>query len=397
MDTIDLVDPDTYREGLPHHEFARLRASEPVAWRDEIQGSGYWAVTRYRDVVGVLRNPPVYSSWRRGALLNDPPEEFLAKLREGMMHRDPPDHARLRALVSQAFNPHRVSELERRVARYARRLVDEARGGGGFDFATEIAEKMPLFVICETLGIPAADRQALYGLTARMLGSELADPAQALRDGIAAAEELRAYGAGLGRARRAEPVDDLVSELVTAEIDGQALTDGEFQAFFMLLFNAGTDTTRSLLCHGLDLLLDRPAVVDRLVAEPALLPGAVEELLRLVSPVIHLRRTANRDTELAGVRIAEGDKVVVFPPSANRDAAVFADPERLEPARTPNPQIAFGFGPHYCLGAPLARLEARYVLGELLPRLNRVERLGPIVTARSNFVRRVRSLPIAIR
>jgi cytochrome P450 len=311
-----------------------------------------------------------------------------------MMHRDPPDHTRLRGLVNRAFNPRRMAHIEGRVADQALVLVDRVRGAGRCDFAIEIAGRMPLFVICEVLGVPAGDRESLYALTARMLGTELNDPAAALRDGIAAAEQVRAYAAELGRTRRAAPADDLVSELLDAEIDGRGLTDGEFQAFFMLLFNAGSDTTRSLLCHGLDLLLDRPALMARLRADPALIPGAIEEMLRYVSPVIQTRRTATCDVELGGTRIAEGDKVVVFFPSANRDEAVFHDPDRLDIARTPNPHLTFGFGAHYCLGAALARLESRYVFGEALATFDRIQRARPLVAGRSNFIRRVQHLEI---
>lgn len=395
MESVDLADPDTYVHGIPHDVFARLRAEAPVAWQRERQGRGFWAVTRYHDIQAVLRNPAVFSSWRGGALLPDPPPEFLDKLREGMLNRDPPDHTVLRGLVSRAFHPRRVSELEQRIAEQARRVIDQVRGAGRCDFATEVAGEMPMFVICEILGVPRADREALYALTARMFGSELTDPAAALRDGIAAANDMRAYGAALGRQRRARPADDLVSELLSAEIDGHRLSDGEFEAFFMLLFNAGSDTTRSLLCYGLDLLLDHPALADQLRADPARLPAAIEEMLRYETPVIQFRRTAARDTELAGQRIAEGDKVVVFFPSANRDASVFHDPDRFDIARSPNPHVAFGFGIHYCIGAPLARLESRYVFGELLAKLHRLERAGPLVAARTNFIRSVRHLEIA--
>jgi cholest-4-en-3-one 26-monooxygenase len=394
MDPVDLTDPDTYSSGVPHEEFRRLRAELPVAWREEGYGA-YWAVTRYQDAVTALRDLSLYSSWRGGALLADPPAEFLARLREGMMHRDPPDHAKLRALVSQVFRPRRLADLEVRIAQYVRALVDSIRGSGRCDFGTAIAEAVPQFVICEILGVPAEDRQALQALTARMVGTEMADPSQALRDGIAAAQELRQYATDLGRAKRARPADDMVTDLLTAEVGNRRLSEGEFQAFFMLLFNAGSDTTRSVLCYGLDLLLDRPQLLERLRAEPSLLPAAIEEMFRHTSPVIHLRRTANRDTELGGTRIAEGDKVVVFLPSANRDEAVFREPDRFDLERTVNPHVAFGYGPHYCLGGPLARLECRHVFTEILAKLNGIQRTRPIVTARSNFIRRVSHFEIS--
>jgi cholest-4-en-3-one 26-monooxygenase len=395
--TVDLSSPDLYASGIPHEIFRELRATDPVAWCPEQAGRGFWAVTRYHDVVKVLRTPATYSSWRGGVLLGDPPPEFLDKLRESMMNRDPPDHTWLRRLVNKALNPRRIALLEARVAAHARELVAHVREHGHCDFASEVAEQMPLFMISEILGVPDEDRHALYGLTMRMFTTEVVDPAEAMRDKMAAVAEMRTYAAALGRTKLATPADDLTSELLLADLDGRRLTEGEFQAFFMLLFNAGTDTTRSLLCYGLDLLLDRPEVVERLRVDPARLPAAIEEMLRYESPVIQIRRTATQPTELAGVPIAEGDKVVVFFPSANRDEAVFADPDRFEIDRQPNEHIAFGFGTHHCLGAPLARLESRHLFGELLAQLRDLERAAPTVPIRTNFVRGIRHLKIRFR
>ena len=394
---IDLSDPDTYRDGIPHGELRRLRTEAPVSWQTEPGGRGFWAITRHADVMTVLRDPRRFSSWRGGALLADPPAEFLEKLREGMLNRDPPDHTVLRRLVNKAFNPRRVAELELKVARRAAELVDHVRKRGRCDFATEVAGDMPLFVICEILGVPLEDRSRLFALTERMLGTDLVDRAASLRDGMAAAQEMRTYGAELGRDKRARPADDLISDLLAVELDGRGLTDGEFQAFFMLLFNAGSDTTRSLLCFGLDLLIDRPEVYGRLRADPALIPNAVEEMLRYEPPVIQFRRTATEATVLGGSRIEEGDKVVVFFPSANRDDSVFPDPDRFDIDRRPGDHLAFGYGTHYCVGAPLARLEAKHVLREVVEKLERVERAGKLVTARTNFIRGVRQFPITFR
>ncbi|MBL0218051.1 MAG: cytochrome P450 [Myxococcales bacterium] len=394
---MDLSDPDTYIHGLPHHEFRRLRAEDPVSWQSEPGGRGFWAITRHADVMTVLRDPRRYSSWRGGALLADPPAEFLEKLREGMLNRDPPDHTMLRRLVNKAFNPRRVAELEVRVARRAAELVTAVRDRGACDFAVDVAGEMPLFVICEILGVPLEDRARLFALTERMLGTNVTDRAASLRDGMAAADEMRTYGAHLGAHKRAHPADDLVSDLLAAEFDGRRLTDGEFQAFFMLLFNAGSDTTRSLLCFGLDLLIDRPDAYRRLQAEPSLIPNAVEEMLRFDPPVIQFRRTATEAAELGGRTIAEGDKVVVFFPSANRDEQVFADPDRFDIDRPPGDHLAFGYGTHYCVGAPLARMEAKYVLRELVSSVGQVERTSALVASRSNFIRGARHLQIRYR
>jgi len=397
MQPLDLADPDTYTRGIPHDEFRRLRASEPVSWQPEQQGRGFWAVTRYRDVMAVLRTPKLFSSWRGGVLLPDPPAEFLEKLRENMLNRDPPDHTALRRLVNRAFSPRRIEQLEQRIAAHAQDLVAAVKHEGHCDFATQIAGEMPLFVICEILGVPKSDRRQLYALTERMFGSEIKDPAAALADGMQAANELRAYGGTLGKLKKESPAEDMVSDLLAAEFDGRRLSDGEFQAFFMLLFNAGADTTRSLLCYGLDLLLERPDVMTRLRDEPTLLPGAIEEMLRFEPPVIQFRRTAMQDTELAGVRIREGDKVVVFFPSANRDESVFTDPDRFDIERSPNDHLAFGYGTHYCLGAPLARLESKHVFHTLLRELHSIERAAPLEASRTNFIRSIRRLEISYR
>jgi cytochrome P450 len=386
---VDLASPDTYTRGIPHDELRRLRAEEPVAWCP--QAGGFWAVTRYRDVVSVLRSPQTFSSWKGGVLLEDPPPEFLIKLRESLMNRDPPDHTRLRRLVNRTLNPRRLEALDQRVAAHAAELVHAVRRRGACDFAHDLAEAMPLFVICEILGVPEDDRRALYALTDRMFSTEPRDPAEAMRDKVAAAGEMRAYGAQLAARRRSAPADDLMSELA-AEPE---LTDGELQAFFMLLFNAGTDTTRSLLSYGMDLLLDRPDVVAHLREDAARIPIAIEEMLRYQPPVIQIRRTAAETTALAGVRIAEGDKVVVFFPSANRDETAFPDPDTFDPSRSPNDHVAFGYGAHFCLGAPLARLEARHVFREILAQLGDIRRAGEMVPARTNFVRSIRRLPIA--
>jgi cytochrome P450 len=212
---------------------------------------------------------------------------------------------------------------------------------------------------------------------------------------MAAAGEMRAYGADMLAGKRARPTEDIMSDLLAAEVDGRRLTQGELEAFFMLLFNAGADTTRSLLCYGLDLLLDRPELIRRLRDQPPLLGPAIEEMLRFESPVIQFRRTATRDVELAGRRLREGDKVVVFFPSANRDAAVFHDPDRFDIDRAPNEHLAFGIGPHFCLGAALARLETSHVLSCALAAFANPRRAAPLIAARTNFVRSVRHLEIA--
>lgn len=390
---MDLSSPDTYADGFPHEAFRELRARDPVSLQKDTAGKPFWAVTRYQDVITVLRTPAIYSTWRGSVLFDDPPPEFLTRLRESMLNRDPPDHTRLRRLVNHVFSPRRIEMLEHQLASHARSLIERVRGRQRCDFATDIAGEMPLFVICEILGIPHEDRTTLYALTSKMFTNTTPD---ALQAAMAAAAELRTYGAELAKVKARTPADDLLSDLVVAEVDGRRLSAGEVEAFFMLLFNAGADTTRSLLCLGLDVLFDHQESLDALVADPTRLPGAIEELLRFTSPTIQFRRTATAKTRLGDAEIEEGDRVIVFFPSANRDDSVFADPERFDIARTPNPHIAFGYGTHHCIGAVLARLEAKHVLLELLASFPRVARAAPLVAARSNFIRSVHHQPIEL-
>lgn len=391
---IDLASPETYANGIPHDEFRRLRDTHPVAWHPEKNGTGFWAVTRYADIVKVLRTPDVFSSHRGGCRLEDLPPEFLAKVRENMMNSDPPQHTRLRKLTNHVFSPKRVGALEHRIIEHARRLVDRLIGRTSCDFAAEVAGEMPLFVICEILGIPEADRAHLYSLTDRMFGSISEDRQVAMQDSMAAAEQMRVYAANLADKRGDARGEDFVSDLLDAEIDGRKLTRSEFQAFFTLLFNAGADTTRSALCFGLDLLMRHRDSLDRLQSDLALLPQAIEEILRFETIVIQFRRTAIVETELGGQRIAEGDKVVVFFPSGNRDERVFQDPDRFDITRSPNQHLAFGHGTHFCLGAPLARMESLQLFRELFSRLRGFRPSGPLTCGKTNFVRGVHSQPI---
>ena len=393
---VDLSDPDTYLHGVPYEAFRRLRDDEPVSRRTEPNAKTYWAVTRYADVLTVLKNPALFSSARGGSLIGDPPPPMLEKMRDGLLHKDPPDHTRMRRMVNKAFTPRRVQELEDRIEHHARELVDGIVARGRCDFAAEVAGEMPLFVICEILGVPVEDRARLHKLTERMLESPVAGVAASMQDTFLAVQEMRAYGAELGRKKREQPAGDLVSDLVNGEEEQKKMTAGEFEALFLLLFNAGSDTTKTLLCFAVDYLADHPDLWARLRADARLLPPFIEEMLRYESPVIQFRRTATRETQLGGRTIAEGDKVVLFFPSANRDERVFPDPDRFDPARSPNDHLSFGHGTHFCFGAPLARVEARHVLQQLVRRVGKIERTSPLTLGRSNFVRGVKRLELAV-
>lgn len=390
---IDLLDPASFIGGQPHDQLAWLRENDPVHWHPEPDGPGFWAVTRYADVRTVSRDPSTYSSYRGGAMIPDPDPEQLAGSRLMMLYMDPPQHSRYRRLVVPGFTPRAAARWTERIHQLAGQIVDEVVERGECDLVADLAGEMPSYVIAELMGIPLEDGRRLYEWTETMHAARGTVPEE---DQMAAIAGMLGYGAGIAAAKRADPGDDLASLLVNAEVDGDRLSDDDFNWFFLLLVNAGGDTTRNLVAGGVLALFDHPGERARLQADPAGLMGtAVEELLRWVSPVVHMRRTATADVELAGRPVAEGDKVVVFYGSANRDAAVFVDPDRMDLARNPNEHVAFGAGgPHFCLGAHIARLETSALLGEVLTRLPDLEPAGEPSWLPSNFVSGPASMPV---
>ena len=390
----DLLDPANYADGPPHALFRRLRAEDPVSWQRAGDGSAFWAVTKYADVVQVSRDPATFSSYAGGTMIADAPPAQLAVLRMMMLNMDPPQHTKLRLLVNKGFTPSAVARLRERVAGLARSIVDGVAHRGGCDFVADVAGELPSYVIAELVGIPLEDGRSLYRLTERMHTS--AQTAAEHADIEAAIMEMMSYAHAVREAKRARPGDDIASVLLEAEVDGERLSDVEFDMFFMLLINAGGDTTRNLVAGGMLALIEHPEQWARLRADLRLLPTAIEEMLRWVTPVVHFRRTATRDTTLRGRAIAAGDKVVVFYSSANRDDEVFAAPDRFDIARTPNEHLAFGGGgAHFCLGANLARLEIRALFEQVLARLPQLRLAGPIERLHSNFINGPRRMPVA--
>jgi cytochrome P450 len=392
-DVLDLLDLANYREGPPHALFERLRREDPVHRHPERDGPGFWAVTRYDDVVRVSRDPVTFSSEAGGTMVADSPVEALPIIRLMMLNMDPPEHTKLRSLVNKGFTPRMVGELRARIGELAAEIVDRVARRGECDFVTDVAGELPSFVIAELMGIPPDDGRRLYRLTERMHTTH--STAEGMGDAQGAIVEMMSYSSGLRAAKRARPSNDIASTLLSAEIDGERLSDLEFDMFFMLLINAGGDTTRNLVAEGMRTLIEHPEERAKLAAEPGLLPGAIEEMLRWVTPVIHFRRTATRDCELHGRRIAAGEKVVVFYASANRDAEVFPEPDRFDVTRTPNEHVAFGGGgAHFCLGANLARVEIRALFEQVLARMPDLELAGPIERLRSNFINGPRRMPV---
>jgi cholest-4-en-3-one 26-monooxygenase len=391
---VDLSHPEAFAEGVPHAFFRRLRAESPVVFLPESKGGpGFWAVTRHRDVVHVSKHPEVFVS-SQGSNIEDQTGEQLARLQTILINMDPPRHAKLRGLVSRGFTPRRIHALRGHLRALARRIVDQVAAKGECEFVSQVAAELPLRAICELLGVPQDDRHVLFDLSNRLIGFDDPEFQTTPEDAERAAAEMWAYAHRLGDARRARPADDLVSHLVGAEVDGRRLGPMEFENFFLLLAVAGNETTRNAIAGGLLALLEHRDQWERLRRDPGLLDSGVDEIVRWVSPVLHFRRTAARDTELGGVEIEAGQKVVMWYASANRDEQVFEHPDVFDVGRRPNPHLGFGIGEHFCLGSHLAKLEMRCLFEELLRRLPDLEVAAPPRRLRSNFIHGIKELRV---
>jgi len=394
VDEIDLLDLDAFAaRGFPHDAFATLRREAPVYRHPEPNGPGFWVISKHSDVIHVSKRPLLFSSMQ-GINLQLVAAEELPTIQTMMLGMDPPKHSKYRRLVSGAFTPRTIAQLEPHIRQIARRIVDEVAAKGECEFVNEIAAELPLQVIAEFLGVPDEERGRIFHLSNRLIGFDDPEFQTSPDDGKIAATEMWLYANQLARARRTSPRDDIVSVLVSAEVEGEKLSELEFNNFFLLLAVAGNETTRNLISGGMLALLEHPRELRRLQSDPSLLPTAVEEMLRWVTPVAHFRRTATEDTAIRGQRIAAGERVVMFYPSANRDEEVFRAPERFDITRTPNDHLAFGIGQHFCLGSQLARLEIRIMFEELLRRLPEIELAGSVRRLRSNFINGIKSMPV---
>lgn len=372
-----VLDPALYAED-PHPLFARLRAEAPVAWNEE---RGFWAVTSHAGVVQVGGSPDVFCS-SRGILIDEIGTTYESP--PTMMHTDPPAHTRYRRLVQPGFKPSVVRALDPVVRARAKALVDRIEAGAIVDLLPVLAVPLPLLVISEMLGVPEEEWERCFEWSEAVVPGATDWPEER-RQALMA--EMVEYLVDSTKVRRREPRHDVLTELAQASLDGDQLTDAELAMFLVQLLVAGNETTRNLIAAGLVALAEQPDQWQRLRSDPALVPTAVEELLRFTSPVISFMRTATRDTEIHGVAIDEGDPLLMLFSSANRDEAVFgASAGRVDVGREPNPHIAFGFGTHFCLGAALARLEGRVVLEELLQRFATFERSGIVERTGSSVV-----------
>jgi cytochrome P450 len=433
-DTEVVFDPATYTGGVPFDALTRLRRDRPVVRVAEIpvlgwpEGPGFWLVLRHADVESVLRRPKLFSSALGATQIRDPATpQALSYVRRMMLNMDPPEHSRLRRLLSRSFTPRAVAHLEHRIRGHARAICDRALAGPGgeCDFAKDVAADLPLLTLADVLGVPEQDRWLLFDWSNRVIGYQDPDYATSAEFDPAAgtpmaAEAIRlrpapdrdgrmpdprtregmpdlyAYAHLLAERKRRHPGDDVMSILLAQSDEGGGqVSVAEFENMFWLFAVAGNETLRNGLPGACIALLEHPEAAGELRADPGLMLSAVEEMLRWWTPVMTFRRTATDDCELGGQRIRAGDKVVVSFISANRDEAVFADPGRFDIRRHPNPHLVFGHGPHFCLGAHLARTQMRALFEEVLARTSSLAPAGPPSFLRSNFQRGVKRLPVS--
>ncbi|HUH12554.1 MAG TPA: cytochrome P450 [Longimicrobiales bacterium] len=391
----DLTNPEHFAEGFPHAFFARLRREAPVFRHPEppAEGPGFWVISKYDDVKHVSRRPHVFCSGE-GTTRPDIDPQRKAMMQLIMLNMDPPKHVKYRRIVQRGFTPRMVSQMEQPIRAQARRIVDAIAEKGTCEFVKEVAAELPLQVLADLLGVPQEERFRIFDLSNRLIGFEDPEFQTSPEDAQRASAEMWAYANELAERKRKVPGDDLTTVLMTGEVDGERLTEPEFDSFFLLMAVAGNETTRNLISHGMLNLMQHPDQRQRLIDDPSLLATAVEEMLRYSPPVMYFRRTATEDTEIRGVPIAAGDKVCMYYPSVNRDEEVFPDPDVFDVGRTPNEHLAFGIGEHFCLGANLARLEITIVFEELIRRLPDMEIAGPVRRLRSTFIDGIKEIPV---
>ena len=377
---------------------AKLRHERPVAWHQHPDsGKGFWSITRFDDVAAATRDWETFSSAYGIQAMLDPDDARFVDAPRSMIATDPPRHTKLRSVVNRGFTPRMIAKAEASVRERARRIVDAIAPKGEAEFVTEVADALPVAIICDMMGVPEGDRAKLLDLTNRVLAGGDEDFGGTRESLLQASAELREYGLWLGKKRLERPEDDLTTTLVHAEVDGEAMPPEDLGPFFLLLIAAGNETTRTAISQGMWAFTQFPEEKRRWQADlEGLGASAVEEIIRWASPVMHMRRTVTRDTTFAGVPMRQSDKVAMWYISANRDEKYFADPYRFDVGRTPNEQGAFGTGgPHFCLGAHLARREVTAMFVELLRRLPDIEATAPPEKLRSNFIRGIKRLPVA--
>ncbi len=397
----DLNDLDLFMNGQPHEAFRNLREQAPVFWNPEADGPGYWVITKYEDIVQISKQPKLFSNAVGGHYISydsmgitDPEAQtaFLAML----LAMDPPDHNVHRRLIAPAFNPSIVKQFEIGVRKKVRELLDAIAAKGECDFVTEVATPLPLWTLSELLGVPEEDRADVIQWSNEALAlldpDYFANPAAGQHVFV----KMFDYGKKMMAMRRENPADDLLSVMANTKIDGVGLPQATLDGFFVLMVLAGNETTRNTIAGGLRALTEFPEQRRKLLADRSLIPNAVEEMLRYVSAIIYMRRTATADTEIRGQKIAKGDKVVMWYGGANFDADVFADPYQFDVTRAnARDHLAFGIGQHFCIGSQVARMQIRVMYEEILNRFPDIHAKGTYRYLRSNHLSGLKSMPVA--
>jgi cholest-4-en-3-one 26-monooxygenase len=394
---VGIYDPDWYLGDDVHETFARLRREDPVHWQDIDGQPGYWAVLRHADLVHVSRHPELFSSWRGSVVLEDLDPDQLELMRHMLLVMDPPGHTAYRKPLAPHFGARVVGRLEDQVRALCREILAAAAERGDVDLVQDVAAPLPSRVIAGIMGLPGEDAPRIQAWAEAMVAGQ--DEEVAGAEPGTASIEMAMYGIELAGARRASgtDADDITDLLLSTRFeDGEPMSDVDFGSFFVQLVTAGNDTTKAMMSAGVYELMRHPDQLAALREDPALVPDAVEEMLRYCNPLHYFRRTATADTELGGKAIRAGDKVALVYTSANRDEAVFADPQTFDIRRSPNPHVSFGIGTHFCLGAHLARLEARVFVEELLATFATIEPDGEPARVRSNLANAYKRLPVRL-
>ena len=398
---VDLSDPKTFVSGVPCEYFRVLREQAPVYWQEECRlpglpkGSGYWALTRYEDVTWVSKQSDLFSSEEGSCVLADLRPRDLANMREQLINMDTPSHTELRKLMNPPFKPGTVRGTEEHTRKIVRETIESLEGRSECDFVDAVSAPISLRALTHFLGVPDKHTKRFYDWTNKLIGAS--DP-EVSSNGRArfVVFKLFVYAALLARKRRRKPTADVFSGLVNGSFKGSPLRSLTLNMNFFLLLIAGNETTRNALSGGVQALCEHPDQFEKLRQDPSLLPQAIEEMLRWVTPVMQFRRTALRDTEVGGQEIRKGDKLVMYYGAANRDPAVFPDPETFDITRRPNPHLAFGTGTHFCMGSHMARLEMRVTLEELLKRFPTLSLSSPPERLHSNFISGIKRMPIRL-
>ncbi len=401
---LDLLNPDTFAEGLRLEEFATVREQAPVFWHPapEQPGGGFWVVTRHQDVQEVSRQPEIFSSWEHGAILStreapDTPEAQAAAMetqRLLMLNMDPPQHSQLRTIVQRAFTPRTIRALEPRLVEFANDIIDRALAKGEGDFVKDVAAELPLLAICELIGIPAEDRGKIFDLSNRLIGFDDPEFQTSAEDAQQASMEMYLYADQIAESRRANPQDDIASRLLAAEVDGESLTQSQFDVFFLLLSVAGNETTRNAITHGMQAFFENSDQWELFKRERPL-ATATEEIIRWATPVMQFQRTALSDYVLSGQQIRAGDRVAIYYTAANQDSSALPDADLFDILREPNEHVAFGGGgPHFCLGANLARAEVSIIFDVIADRMPDIAPLAEPRRLRSMFINGIKELRV---